>query len=521
MQRDLQERERKRAEEELRVSRQLLEGIINAIPVRVFWKDKNLVYLGCNAAFARDAGFADPKDVIGKDDFQMGWRDQAESYRSDDRQVIESGLSKFLIEEPQTTPEGNTITLLTSKLPLRTATGEISGLLGTYMDITERRKLEDQLRHAQKMEAVGQLAGGIAHDFNNVLSAIIGYGHITLMKMAKDDPQRLNIQQILDAADRAAHLTKDLLLFSRKQISDRKPVDLNAIIRTVEKFLARVIGEDIAFKTILHGEPIPVLADMHQLEQVLMNLATNARDAMPKGGILTIATEQIMLDKEFVAIHGYASPGVYAMITVADMGIGMDEQTRQRIFEPFFTTKNVGKGTGLGMAVVYGIIKQHEGYINVYSEPGKGTTFRIYLPLISSEIIEEKKEAQVDYSERGTETILVAEDDESLRELTVSILQEFGYKVVVAVDGEDAVKKYMENKDRIQLLLFDIVMPKKTGKEAYDEIKGIKPDIRVIFLSGYAPDIIRQKGLLENNESVIYKPISPANLLKKVRNVLN
>ncbi len=231
-----------------------------------------------------------------------------------------------------------------------------------------------------------------------------------------------------------------------------------------------------------------------------------------------------MLDKEFITIHGYGNPGMYAMTTVADTGIGMDETTRQRIFEPFFTTKEVGKGTGLGMAVVYGIIKQHEGYIDMYSESGKGTTFRIYLPVIASEMIEEKNEKKakpVDYPERGTETILLAEDDESLRKLTVSVLQIFGYEVIVAVDGEDAVKKYIENKDRIQLLLFDIVMPRKTGKEAYDEIKGIKPDIRVLFLSGYAPNIIRERALIENKEPVAYKPISPADLLKKVRSVLN
>ncbi len=410
-----------------------------------------------------------------------------------------------------------TFLLSTAKLSVR----KQPMVLVSIQDITEQKKLEGQLRQAQKMESIGQLAGGIAHDFNNILSAIIGYGHVTLMKMSTDDPQRLNVQCILDAADRAAHLTKDLLLFSRKQISDRRPVELNAIIRAVEKFLIRVIGEDVAFKTTLYEGSIPVLADVHQLEQVLMNLATNARDAMPKGGVLSVVTEQIMLDKAFVSYHGYGKPGAYALVSVSDTGEGMDEHTRKRIFEPFFTTKEVGKGTGLGMAVVYGIIKEHEGYINVYSEPGKGTTFRIYLPVIESGVTEEKKAVSADYLERGTETILLAEDDEALRKLTVSVLRDFGYEVIVAVDGEDAVKKYTENTDRIQLLLFDIIMPKKTGKEAYDDIKGIKPGVKVIFLSGYAPDMIRQKAMLEHIETVVYKPISPADLLKKVRKALN
>jgi CheY-like chemotaxis protein len=231
--------------------------------------------------------------------------------------------------------------------------------------------------------------------------------------------------------------------------------------------------------------------------------------------------EQIRIDKEFITAHGYGNPGIYALLTVADTGKGMDEQTRKRIFEPFFTTKEAGKGTGLGMAVVYGIIKQHDGYINVYSEPGKGTTFRIYLPVIASGSIEEKKIKKVETSERGTETILLVEDDESLRNITKSVLEDFGYNVIIAFDGEEAVKKYVENEGKIQLLLFDLIMPKKTGKEAYDEIKNITPDIKVIFLTGYAPDIIRQKGILSDSIPIVYKPISPIDLLKEVRSVLN
>lgn len=398
----------------------------------------------------------------------------------------------------------------------------IIGVVHVVRDITEHRKLEDQLRQAQKMEAVGQFAGGIAHDFNNILSAIIGYGYVTLMKMAKDDPQRPNIEHILEASDRAADLTKSILAFSRKQILDKKPVDLNEIIRKLEKILKRIIGEDINVSITLSKSEITILADSGQLEQVLMNLATNARDAMPKGGLLSIETSVRELDNSFIKEHGYGTEGKFAVMTVSDSGMGMDKETRKRIFEPFFTTKEVGKGTGLGLAMVYGTIKQHDGYINVYSELEKGTTFRIYLPVIAATAVsKDKKAPEAELPEKGGETILLAEDDKQLREFFTLVLKNFGYTAIVANDGEDAVKKFMENKDKVQLLLFDLVMPKKSGKEAYDEIRAMKPDVKIIFSSGYAPDIILQEGLIEDGLSIISKPVSPVDLLRKIRSVLN
>ena len=394
-------------------------------------------------------------------------------------------------------------------------------LCGIFRDITDKQKLEDQLRQSQKMESIGTLAGGIAHDFNNILTALVGYGHIVLMKMAKDDPQRVNIEHMLEAGDRAARLTQSLLLFSRKQISERKPVDLNEIIRTVDKFLKRVIGEDVECRTSLFEETLPISGDSHQLEQVLMNLATNARDAMSTGGIFTIATEQVRLDEAFITLHGYGKPGIYGLITISDTGKGMDAVTRKHIFEPFFTTKEVGKGTGLGLSIVYGIIKQHEGFINVYSEPGQGTSFNIYLPLIAAGVKEEKKKLVEERPRGGTETILLAEDDETVRTMTRVILEEVGYTVIAAVDGQDAVNTYKEHKDRIKLLLFDIIMPKKTGKEAYDEIRAIQPNIKILFQSGYAPALVRQKLLLEGKIPVVFKPVTPMMLLKRVRSVLD
>ena len=413
-------------------------------------------------------------------------------------------------------------------IPMFDSNNNLIGLIHVVRDVTERKKaeeekhkLEEQLRQAQKMEAIGQLAGGVAHDFNNILSAIIGYGSLLQMKMGADDPLRVNAEQILESAERAATLTHSLLAFSRKQIMNPKLVNLNEIIKGVERFLMRLIGEDIQLKTVLTAEPLIALADTGQMEQVLMNLATNARDAMPKGGRLTISSDLIELDEGFIKAHGYGAPGIYALISMTDTGIGMDEKTREKIFEPFFTTKEVDKGTGLGLAMVYGIIKQHNGFINVYSESGKGTTFKIYLPVIKAKVEEVKEAVSAAPLQGGTETILAAEDDAALRKLTRTVLEAYGYKVIIAEDGEDAVRKFMDNKDKIKLCVLDMIMPKKSGREAYDEIKKIRPDIKVLFASGYTADKIHKEGILEEGMEFILKPIFPKDLLRKVREILD
>ncbi len=396
---------------------------------------------------------------------------------------------------------------------------QIIGLIHVVRDITEHKKLEDQLRHAQKMEAIGTLTGGIAHDFNNILTAIIGYASLLRMKMNKDDPLRVNLDQILASSERAANLIQSLLAFSRKQISHLEPMNICENIKNIEKLLMRVIGENITLKTILAGG-LTVMADSTQMDQVLINLCTNARDAMPDRGTLIIKTEPVELDREFIASHGYGEQGKYALISVIDTGIGMDEKTRERIFEPFFTTKEVGKGTGLGLAIVYGIIKQHKGVITCYSEPDKGTTFKIYLPMIKSEL-REIKEIEIPGLTIATETMLLAEDEVEIRGLTKQILKGAGYNVIEAVDGEDAVNNFIKNKDKIDILLFDMIMPKMNGKEAYDRIKKIEPDIKILLTSGYPADFINKDGIYETGMNFISKPISPTALLKKVREVLN
>ncbi len=406
---------------------------------------------------------------------------------------------------------------------VRARSAEIGGRkvrVSAVRDVTARKHLEEQLLQSQKMEAVGLLAGGVAHDFNNILTAIIGYGNVAKMRLSAGDPIVPYLNNILASSERAANLTNSLLAFSRKQVIKPQPVYANEIITKVGKLLARLIGEDVELNLELAGRDMTILADAGQIEQVLMNLATNGRHAMPSGGTLTIATERIKLDRDFVALHGFGAPGEYAMITVADTGIGMDERTQERIFEPFFTTKKTGKGTGLGLSIVYGIIKQHDGHITVDSEPGMGTRFTIYLPLVPADA-EKAPVTALETTRGGSETVLVAEDDEAVRNLIVMLLSEGGYTVVSAVDGEDAVRKFMENRDRVRLLVLDVIMPKKNGTEAYEEIRAIKPDIKALYMSGYTADVFEKKNIPEQRLNLITKPLSPTDLLKKVRKTLD
>jgi two-component system cell cycle sensor histidine kinase/response regulator CckA len=442
-------------------------------------------------------------------------------------QAQEEKRDSFIIMEVDNpnNPAGRPIEI-TVKI-VRDKQGQPISILTTLHDLTherkaqeEKSKLEAQLHQAQKLEAVGQLAGGIAHDFNNMLTAIIGYATLLNFKVEKDSTLRSFATQILSIAEKSADLTRQLLTFSRKQVISPKQIDLNELIRGTEKLLHRVIGEDVELKTHLVDDNVTVMVDPGQMEQVLMNLCTNARDAMPNGGLLSISTETKYLDESYAKTYGLEKSGLYVLLTVTDSGVGMDEQTRQKIFEPFFTTKEFGKGTGLGLSIVYGIIKQHNGHITEYSEPGMGTTLKIYLPLVKSKA-EEPKAAEVMTPKGGTETILVTEDNKEVRALTKAVLEEFGYKVIEAVDGEDGINKFIENKDTIQLVMLDVVMPKKSGKEASIAIKTIRPDVKILFTSGYTADIIQRKDILEEEADFVTKPVTPHDLLTKIREMLD
>ena len=449
-----------------------------------------------------------------------------EAVHTEDRErVLREASTKLIygeydVEYRIMRPDGSMRWIRDIAFPVQNASGEVYRVVGIAEDITDHKKLEDQLRHAQKMEVVGQLAGGIAHDFNNILTVIIGFATLLQKKIGENSPLNDDLNHILTAAERAANLTRSLLAFGRKQVINLRPVNLNDIISGIEKLLSRLLREDIELKTILAKEDLIAIADSEQIEQVLINLVTNARDAIPDGGQLIIETCRVKLDNEFIRAHGYGVPGMYALISVTDTGVGMDEKTIKRIFEPFFTTKEVGKGTGLGLSIVYGIIKQHNGYINAYSEVGKGTVFKIYLPLTEFKA-KDAELTQFTIPKGGIETVLLAEDDADVRRLTKTTLKEFGYKVIEAVDGEDAVEKFVEKKERIQLLILDVIMPKKNGKEVLDVIRKISPNIKALFMSGYPAQIIQNKEILEKRLSFVSKPISPIEFLKKVREVLD
>jgi signal transduction histidine kinase/CheY-like chemotaxis protein len=412
---------------------------------------------------------------------------------------------------------GNPITVETKAFPLRNEAGEVMAAIEIINDVTEKKRLADQLHHAQKMEAVGLLGGGIAHDFNNVLTAIVGYGNLLKMKMAPDDRNLPFVEQILASSSRASGLTKSLLAFSRKQVNNPRPMDLNDTLGRVEKLLDRIIGEDIEIRCEFASGELTILADSSQMEQVLMNLATNARDAMPQGGTLTIRSGTEIIGEEFRRVHGFGIDGTYATVSMADTGLGMEPAVIKRIFEPYFTTKERDKGTGLGLAIVYGIMKQNSGYITVESEPGKGSRFHLYFPLAAAP----EQHRETAGAPGGRETILIAEDDASLRQLMRTVLAEHGYAVIEAADGEVAVQKVRENRDTIRLVLLDVIMPRKGGREVRNEIAGIAPDARVLYITGYSTEILRSKGFTESTEHFIQKPVSPQDLLRTVRQALD
>jgi signal transduction histidine kinase/CheY-like chemotaxis protein len=395
-------------------------------------------------------------------------------------------------------------------------------------DISERKRaekeketLENQFRQAQKMEAIGQLTGGIAHDFNNLLTVINGYSEMLLQTLPAGDLQRDNAEQIKQAGERAAALTRQLLAFSRKQMLEPKVLDLNAVVTNIEKMLTRTIGEDITLATTLTPGLGCVKADSGQIEQVVLNMAVNARDAMPQGGKLTIETANVELDETFARKHVVVQPGRYVMLAVSDTGCGMDAETQRRIFEPFFTTKGQGKGTGLGLATVYGIVKQSGGSIWVYSEVGKGTTFKVYLPRV-----EEKPDTVLPGTVRaaplkGTETILLVEDDAPLRKLTLSLLRQGGYHVLVASDREEALQLCGQYEGPIHLMLTDVVMPGISGPEAAQRLASTRPDMKVLFMSGYTDDTIVSHGILIEGVTFLQKPFTADALARKVREVLD
>jgi two-component system cell cycle sensor histidine kinase/response regulator CckA len=748
----------------------LLHLVIDSIPQRVFWKDRDSVYLGCNRSFARDAGLDDPALIVGKTDLELAWKATGHLYVADDRLVMESNMAKVDIEEPMTFTDGRTIWLRTSKVPLHDESGAVLGVLGTYEDITEQRqaasdlqeseerfratfeqaavgiahvapdgrwlrvnerlcemvgytreellagsfqeithpddlpadlenvrkvlagdirnfgmekryirkdrtaawialtvalardaegrpkyfisviedieprrraeaertrlaeiveqasegvimtdvdgnityvnpaferisgysrtevegqnprflksgrqdakfytelwrtitsggvwsghfinrrkdgrlfeeegsifpvrdhagqivsyvaikrdvteevRLNEQLLQAQKMESVGRLAGGIAHDFNNLLTAILGYAELAAGRLKPEDPSLLDLSEIDKAAQRAADLTRQLLAFSRKQVLELRVIDLNRVVSNTHKLLRRLIGEDVELVLSLKERLGSVKADTGQIEQVLLNLAVNSRDAMPKGGKLTIETSEIELDESYSTFHFDVPPGPYVVLAVSDTGTGMDAKTLSHVFEPFFTTKEAGKGTGLGLSTVYGVVKQSGGHVTAYSEPGVGTTFKIYLPRVEDAPETDRTSSAPAALAGGTQTILVVEDEEAIRRLTCRVLEAQGYTVLSAASGGEALLLLEKHAREIHLLITDVVMPAVSGRELARSAAALRPLMKVLFMSGYTDNVIVHHGVLDAGTAFLQKPFTPRSLAQKVREVLD
>jgi signal transduction histidine kinase/CheY-like chemotaxis protein len=425
------------------------------------------------------------------------------------------------IERKRLTKDGSLIDASISVAPLRDPQGAICGTVAVIADVTQQNMLEEEFRQSQKMEAVGRLAGGLAHDFNNSLTAITGYSELAIRSLKPGDPLLEDLEEIKKAGNSAAALTRQLLAFSRRQLLQPKVFHLNSVVSELEKMLKRLIGEDIKLSTVLDPELGNVKADAGQIEQVIMNLAVNARDAMPKGGKLIIETANVDLDGEYTGHHLSVTPGPYVMLAVTDTGSGMDPKTQERIFDPFFTTKELGKGSGLGLSMVYGIVKQSHGNIWVYSEVGRGTTFKIYLPRVSEGEPEYKRSREPEKTLRGSETVLLAEDEERVRKLARKALESYGYQVLEAANGGAALLICERHQGPIHQLLTDVVMPEMSGHELVDRLAQLRPDMKVLYMSGYIDNFTMSQRGLDEHANFIQKPFSPDALARKVREVLD
>ncbi|OGW36426.1 MAG: hypothetical protein A2010_02580, partial [Nitrospirae bacterium GWD2_57_9] len=501
--------ERKQAEKSLREERNKLEAVMSAIGDGITVQDREFRILYQNAPHREKQG-----DHAGEFCYR--------AYQHRD-QICKGCLlvtcfadGRVHRRETSAVTEQGTLHMEVSASPLRDAEGRIVGGIEVVRDITERKSLEEQLLHAQKMEAVGQLASGVAHDFNNVLTAIIGYANLLQMEAKDGGPGRPYIDQVLASAERASKLTRSLLTFSRKQTMQMKALDLNGIVRGIDKLLRPLMGEDIELRTVLAASALTVMADSGQIEQVLMNLASNARDAMPQGGRVTIKTSLADIDPDEA---GGQRGGRSVLLSVTDTGTGMDKETQKRIFDPFFTTKEQGRGTGLGLAMAYGIVRQHQGTIQVSSKPGSGTTFTIALPYHAAAPNPERP--AVAPLPGGNETVLLVEDEAVVRRLLKLVLEYAGYAVVEAADGEEGFARFLEHQGVIRLVLTDVIMPKKNGRELYESISAVRPGIKALFMSGYSAEIMQSRGIPDQGTHYLPKPVAPDTLLRKIRTMLD
>ena len=508
--------ERSRSEAAIRFQAQLLNAVQQAVVATdpeghvIFW----------NTFAERLYGWA-AEEAVGK---QIEELTPSPFLRQHATEIFERGVAgeswtgEFLVQGKS----GRAFPALLTTSPVRDEHGTVLGFVRVSIDLTERRNLEEQFRQSQKMDAVGRLAGGIAHDFNNLLTVIRLNTEIIMEGFDPTDPRSEDVKQIRSAAERASALTRQLLAFSRKQILQPRVLDLNTVVASVEPMLRRLIGEDIVIVSNCTARGY-VVADPGQLEQILVNLVVNARDAMPQGGTISVETQNVELDETYTSEHAPVVAGRYVMLAVGDTGVGMSRDTREHAFDPFFTTKEAGKGTGLGLATVYGIVKQSGGYVWIYSEPGHGTTLKLYFPEVSSAAAFKSGEYKIVPKEhaRGSETILLVEDEEAVRGLTSRILQKQGYRVIAAQHGREAMDIATKEEGHIDLVLTDIVMPGMNGRGLVERLAGIRPRIKSLYMSGYTDDDIVRRGFIEPSKSFLQKPFTSEALLQTVRKVLD
>ena len=514
--------ERKIAEASLRKSRQLLQDIIDNSTALIYVKDLDGHFLLVNRhmeellrANASSGVPQNRESILGKTEYDLFPKEQADAYRNSDQQVLAAG--KAMETEDTVQHEDGLHSYISIKSPLRDEHGRTYAICGISTDITERKGLEVQLRESQKMEAMGKLAGGIAHDFNNLMTIITGYGGLLRTALEDNPTLREKVEEILRAGEQANSLTRQLLAFTRRQMLQPRLLDLKNVLVDMGNMLRRVVSEDIELVILSGSEPCPILADCGQIQQVILNLLLNARDATPKGGRITLAVTNLILEEDGARLLAGAQPGPYVRLTVRDTGHGMDAETRARIFEPFFTTKEQGKGTGLGLATVYGIVQQSGGQIVVDSEPGRGAAFYVYFQR-SEGALPEEGQAVASEPSHGSETILVAEDQDGLRTLVCEILRRNGYTVLPAEDGREALLLAAKYAGRIHLMITDLVMPKMGGREVAHALPVSHPETKVLYMSGYVDDI---NELLALGHAFIDKPFTPEALLQKVRQILD
>ena len=512
--------DQKRSLEDLRISEERFRNLVMALPAAVYTTDE----MGRITLFNEHAvELWGRRPKLGKDCWCGSWKiyhPDGTPWPHDECPMavtLRQGRSLHGEEMIIERPDGSKAFALANPVPLFGAAGEVVGAVNMMLDVTEMKQLEEQYRQSQKMEAVGQLAAGVAHDFNNLLTIIMGYSDILLSKMPDSDASSEPVRQIRNAGERAAGLTRQLLAFGRKQILAPVVLDLNSLLTQLEKMLRRLIGEDIELITLLNADLAPVKVDPGQIEQMIMNLVVNARDAMPRGGRITIQTDSTDLSETQARENPELQPGIYTVLQVSDTGKGMDETTMNRIFEPFFTTKDVGKGTGLGLATVFGIVKQSGGFIEVKSALGSGSTFRAYLPQSCDAMsIKSADQSSVEMP-RGEETVLLVEDEDGLRELSQMVLEASGYKVLSTHNGGEAIRVSYEYPAIIHLLFTDVVMPKMSGRQLTDLLVPSRPDMKILYMSGYTDDTMVRHGIQNAETNFLLKPFTPISLAQKVR----